>query len=63
MTKSTGKLLLIKVLQEEISENTLSIIVGLEHMLFKSCDLVVNYSNCRQAQFIASLELPRLYTK
>jgi hypothetical protein len=63
MTKSTGKLLLIKVLQEEISENVLSIIVCLEHMLFKSCDLVVNCSNCRQAQFIASLELPRLYAK
>jgi len=35
MTKSTGKLLLIKVLQEEISENTLSIVVCLEHMFFK----------------------------
>jgi len=35
MAKSTGKLLLIKVLQEEISENTLYIVVCLEHMLFK----------------------------
>jgi len=35
MAKSTGKLLLIKVLQEEISENTLSIVVCLEYMFFK----------------------------
>jgi hypothetical protein len=35
MSKSTGKLLPIKVLQEEIRETTLSLVVCLEHMLFR----------------------------